>query len=208
MPIRLIIADGHTVVLHGLTALLGRLSNIKIIASCCDGIEAFRKIGTLKPDIAILDVNLPLMGGLDILAAVKSKKLATRIIFLSEDFDDFVLRSAITGGVSGLLLKDATKDDYVSCLTQVSKGLNWMSPKLLARMAASGNRMSVPGLGNLTVREREVANMVRLGISNRKIAQKLGVAEGTIKNHLQNIYRKVGVPNRTTLTVKIGSTTQ
>ena len=214
MPIRLIIADGHTVVLHGLTALLGRLSNIKIIASCCDGVEALRKIRTLKPDIAVLDVNLPLMGGLDILAAAKSKKLTTRIILLSEYFDDLVLRLAITGGASGLLLKDATKDDYVSCLTQVSKGLNWMSPKLLARMAASGNRISlddtapIPALRNLTVREREVANMVRLGISNRKIAQKMGVAEGTIKNHLHNIYRKVGVPNRTTLTVKIGSTTQ
>ena len=124
MPTRLIIADDHTVVLYGLTALLGRLSNIKIIASCCDGVEALRKIRTLKPDIAVLDVNLPLMGGLDILAVVKSKKLTTRIIFLSEYFDDSVLRSGITDGASGLLLKDATKDDYVSCLTQVSKGIN------------------------------------------------------------------------------------
>jgi DNA-binding NarL/FixJ family response regulator len=81
-------------------------------------------------------------------------------------------------------------------------------------MAASGNRIPaddtapILALRSLTVRERQVANMVRLGISNREIARKLGVAEGTIKNHLHNIYRKVGVPNRTTLTAKIGSTTQ
>jgi DNA-binding NarL/FixJ family response regulator len=214
MPTLLIIADGHTVVRLGLTALLGRVPNMKIIASCNDGVGALRKIRTLKPDIAVLDVNLPLMGGLDILAVAKSEKLTTRIILLSEHFDDFVLRSAITAGASGLVLKDATKDDYVSCLTQVSKGLNWMSPKLLARMAASGNRIPaddtapIHALRSLTVRERQVANMVRLGISNREIARKLGVAEGTIKNHLHNIYRKVGVPNRTTLTAKIGSTTQ
>ena len=89
-----------------------------------------------------------------------------------------------------------------------------MSPKLLARVIASNNKMSVngtapiAGLRDLTVREREVANMVPLGISNREIAQKLGVTEGTIKNHLHNIYQKIGVPNRTTLTMKIGSPTQ
>jgi DNA-binding NarL/FixJ family response regulator len=212
MSVRLLIADGHRVVLHGLTAMLGQLAAIKIIASCSDGIDALRKIKTLAPDVALVDVNMPRLGGLDVLASVKSEKLPTRIVLLSDNFNDWVLRSAITNGVFGLLLKDASTDDYVACITRVSKGSKWRSPKLRRRLFASGNSVSRPvriiDLPMLTTRECQVADLVKLGKTNREIAKALRLSEGTVKIHLYNMYRKAGVHNRTALAEKIASAEQ
>jgi len=192
--------------------MLGQLADIEIIASCSDGIDALRKIKSLAPDIAIVDVNTPRLGGLDILASVKSEQLPTRIVLLSDNFNDWVLRSAITSGASGLLLKDASTDDYVACITRVSKGSKWRSPKLRRRLFASGSSISRPvritGLPMLTAREYQVADLVRLGKTNREIAKALRLSEGTVKIHLYNMYRKAGVHNRTALVAKISSAKQ
>ena len=208
MAIRIIIADPHNVVLRGLEAILGRLPNIEILAACCNGVEALRKIRMLKPDIAVLEGEMPLMGGLDVLGVVNCEKLPTRIVFLSESFEDQFLRAAFRGGALGLVLKDATDDDYAICLTQVAKGLNWMSTKLQNQLVVYSKDPSADlpmPMRALTVREREVANMVQLGLSNEQIAKKLNVTKGTIKIHVHNIFRKAGVPNRTSLAAKISS---
>ena len=173
-----------------------------VVASCCDGAQAHNAIKTLLPDIALLGLSMPSLTGLEILGAIQSEKLSTRIVISAARFDDQALRAAMTGGAYGLVLRDAKIDEYLDCVAVVSKGAKWMSPALLNRITASSQKSLTnqnARLGNLTERENEILNLMRYGLPNKAIAHQMSIAEGTVKVHLHNIYRKAAVPNRTAL---------
>ena len=176
MPaVSLVIADDHPVVLQGLIALLREHSNFKLVGSCSNGLDCINTIRNLLPDVALLDINMPNANGLDVLKMVTAEGLPTRIIFLAASPSDREIMAAVEGGAFGIMLKESAPDMLVNC----------------AQFERVDNA--------LTEREREVMLLVVDGLSNKEVARRLNISEGTVKVFLHSIYQKVSVNNRTAL---------
>ena len=198
----IIVADDHPVVLGGLVTLLSKDKSFKVVARCADGVEAIAAIRNLKPDLALLDMNMPSPNGLQILKAVVAENLATRVIFLAALLSDQEIVSAISAGAYGLILKEAAPETLITCLRAVAAGKKWHPAKLVDG-AIERSRESQAEIDRiehlLTRREIEVMTRVADGLSNKDVGNELNISEGTVKMHLHSIYNKVGVSNRTSL---------
>jgi two-component system nitrate/nitrite response regulator NarL len=201
-PVRLLIADDQPVVLHGLISLVGSDRSFSIVASCSNGIESISIIRTLRPDVALLDMSMPGLDGLEILAIVRAEDLPTRIVFLTESIQDHDLTSAAVCGPHGIVFKDCSPDALLHGLRAVARGREWLPTALIdgAVQSETEREDRSASFDALTDREREVIRLAAEGLSNKEIARHLNVCDGTIKVHLQNVYRKVAVRNRTALT--------
>ena len=203
MPaVSLVIADDHPVVLQGLIALLREHSNFKLVGSCSNGLDCINTIRNLLPDVALLDINMPNANGLDVLKMVTAEGLPTRIIFLAASPSDREIMAAVEGGAFGIMLKELAPDMLVNCLQAVAGGHKWLPPSLVdpALERARQTRAQFERVDNaLTEREREVMLLVVDGLSNKEVARRLNISEGTVKVFLHSIYQKVSVNNRTAL---------
>lgn len=200
--ISVLVADDHPVVLHGLVSLLAAQSNLLVVASCADGEAAVQAVEKYEPDVAVLDIAMPRLDGLDALAMIAAR-YATKIIFLSATATDEQILIAIARGAKGIMLKETAIDDLINCVREVAAGGLWLPPALVeaALERETGRRLQTDRISqSLTIREREVMKQVSEGLTNKEVANRLGLSEGTVKIHLHNIYEKVGVPNRTALT--------
>jgi two-component system nitrate/nitrite response regulator NarL len=201
-PISLIVADDHPVVLRGLIALLGEHKEFKLIVSCSDGAECIKSIRKFLPDLALLDMNMPNLNGLQVLKAVTADKLSTRIVFLAATPSDREIIAAVAGGAFGMMLKESAPDTLINCLHAVAAGHQWLPAKFVdgALERARKARAQFASVDSaLTHREREVMLLVAEGLSNKHVGRRLNVSEGTVKAHLHSIYHKVAVNNRTAL---------
>jgi two-component system nitrate/nitrite response regulator NarL len=199
----IVVADDHPIVLHGVSALLGAEQDLTIVARCSDGAAAAESIRNLAPDVAVLDIAMPKLTGLDVLSSVVADGGTTKIVFLTATATDDQLLAAVARGAKGLLLKDTVPDDLVKCIREVIKGGQWLPAEIVdhALEREIGRRVQTERMTHsLTEREREVMRHVAQGVPNKEVAKRLGLSEGTVKIHLHNIYEKVGVPNRTALT--------
>jgi DNA-binding NarL/FixJ family response regulator len=199
----ILVADDHPYILQALEGLLGRQRGFEVIASVGDGPSALSMIRRLRPDIAVLDVNMPGLSGLDILRAIAKDKSRTRVVFLTAAITDGDVLEAVAAGIAGLVLKQSAPDTLIDCLRRIGSGGEWLPPELVkAALTRETKRREEERLLEqvLTAREVEVVRLAAIGLSNRSIAGKLGVTEGTVKLHLHNIYTKLGVSNRTELT--------
>lgn len=200
--IRVVVADDHPLVLRGIADLLSEAAGFEVVASGSDGHEALEAIRRHRPDLAIVDVRMPEVTGLDVLAAVREEGLPTPIVLLTATITDTELLDAVTMGLNGIVTKNALPDELVRCVREVAAGRRWL-PSALLQAAASRERerreQGVRLFAALTQREHEVAVHVAEGLPNRRIAERLNVSEGTVKIHLHNIYQKLGVTNRTSL---------
>jgi two-component system, NarL family, nitrate/nitrite response regulator NarL len=202
-PVRVVIADDHPVVLSGLKSLIQLDASFHVAASCPDGTSALRAIRDHEPDLAVLDISMPGLTGLEVLAALRADDLATRVVFLTASALDEQLVQAVVGGAYGVMLKDAAADSLLDCLRNVSAGERWLPADLIngALEREAGRRVEIDRIEQvLTPREREIVMLAAEGLSNKHIARRLNVAEGTIKIHLHNVYQKLGVANRTAMT--------
>jgi DNA-binding NarL/FixJ family response regulator len=200
--ISILVADDHPVVLHGLVSLLAAQRDFRLVASCSDGLAAVEKIREFDPDLAVLDIAMPRLDGLDVLSMISSGH-ATKVIFLSAAATDEQILIAIARGAKGIMLKETVVDDLISCVREVATGGLWLPPGVVegALERETGRRLQSDRISqSLTIREREVMKWVSEGLTNKEVAGRLGLSEGTVKIHLHNIYEKVGVPNRTALT--------
>ena len=198
-----LVADDHPVVLHGVASMLGAHSHLDIVATRSDGSSAAEAIRALAPDIAVLDIAMPELNGLDVLSSIVTAGGTTKVIFLTATATDEQLLAAVARGAKGIMLKDTAPDDLVRCVMEVANGGQWLPPEIvdLALEREIGRRIQTDRLTQaLTHREREVMRHVSEGVSNKEVAKRLGLSEGTVKIHLHNIYEKLGVPNRTALT--------
>jgi two-component system nitrate/nitrite response regulator NarL len=200
--VSIIVADDHPVFLRGLITLLNEDKTFKIIASCTNGSEAIDAIRTLKPDLALLDLNMPSLHGLQVLKAAVAENLATRIIFLAASPSDKEIVAATAGGAYGIILKESAPDSLISCLHAVAAGQKWfpadfVDSALERTLEFHAQIARVEQL--LTPREIEVMFRVSNGLSNKEVGSQLNISEGTVKIHLHSIYHKVGVSNRTSL---------
>ncbi|MDB5593878.1 MAG: DNA-binding response regulator [Hyphomicrobiales bacterium] len=202
----ILLADDHPVVLQGLSSLLSEEPDMRVVATCADGLQALGAIHDHRPDIAILDLNMPGMSGIEILSAVRREGLRTRIVFLTASATDQEIARAVEGGADALCFKDTDLGGLTDCLRRVSRGRKCCSGEMiqLALAREESRRVEYASFGkSLTSREIEVARAVGLGLVSRAVANQLHISEGTVKVHLNRIYQKLGVNNRTALANKV-----
>lgn len=198
--IRVILADDHTVFRQGLKSLLSLEDDIKIISEAANGKEAIDFVNQLHPDIVIMDINMPILNGLEATKKIKADHPKTKIIILTSQGDDKSVFSLIEAGAEGYLLKDVAAENLVSAIRDVHDGKSILHPevtqKLLARFVSKDSDKTKQK-DMLTDRELEVLKALSRGFTNQQIADELFISQRTVQNHLHNIYNKLGINGRT-----------
>ena len=203
MPITLIIADDHPLILDALENLFRLEKDFKVVARCLNGDETLHSVRRHKPDILVLDIQMPVKDGLVVLREMRKEQLPTRVVILTATLNEEGLAEAVRLGVRGLVLKELAPKLLVQCIRKVHAGELWLEKrsvtsaleKLLQREVAKHEAAQM-----LTSREIEIIKQVAAGLHNTEIGKKLFISEGTVKIHLHNIYQKLGVDSRTKLT--------
>lgn len=195
-----VIADRHPVVLQGLSSLLSTEHDFEIVARCSDGRSCIEAIRDLTPDIAILDISMPCMSGLEILSAVTAENLPTRLVFFLASVEDCDLAVLAAAGAYSVILKDEDPEILVQTLRQVAAGARQLPlPSSEDARGRVKTAMTEKDLAVLTERERQIMRLVSEGLSNKEIGRRLHVTDGTIKVHLHHIFQKLDISNRTSL---------
>lgn len=195
--IGVVVADDHELVLEGLRSLLESEDDIEVLATATTGEELLGAIREHHPDVAVVDLEMGNMGGLACLERIRSEGLGTRVLVLTAYNDGASMRAAIEGGADGYALKTEPPQQTVTSIRQVHGG--HLAFPLAAKRWLLG-RSAPPDRNQLTDREEEVLALVSEGLTNAQIAKRLRVSDNTVKFHLQNLYMKLGVSNRTEAT--------
>src|SRR5258707_3580054 len=199
---RLLIADRYPVVLQGLASLLAAQYDFKIVASCSDGTSCIEAMRNLAPDVAILDVSMPDLTGLEILAIANAEHLSTRLVFFTASIEHSELVAATAAGTCSVIPKGAAPEILMQCLRQAADGWSLLAPLRSELVLSREERNGVVAenlLAVLTDRQREIMRLVSEGLSNKAIARRLNISHGTIKVHLHHMYQKLEINNRTVL---------
>jgi len=197
-----VIADRHPVVLQGMRKALGAAGGFEVVASCSDGRSCIEAIRNLLPDIAILDISMPGLTGLEILTIANSESLSTRLVFFTASIEDRELVMSAAAGAYGIIPKDVELEILVRSLRQVADGQRLLplpSPDQAGSREQRNIAVSDNALTVLTERERQIMRLVSEGLSNKEIGRRLNISDGTIKQHLHHIYQKLEISNRTVL---------
>jgi DNA-binding NarL/FixJ family response regulator len=194
IPIRLMLVDDHTVVRMGLIAMLHAEPDLRVVAEAGLAAEAIESHARHQPDVTLLDVRLPGSSGVDVLRALRKASPKARVIMLSTYQTEEEVHSAIKAGASGYLMKAVTQEQLVAAIRRVHSGGHCIPASVAAQLADRSSSAT------LTQREREVLGLLTRGLTNRDIAGVLGCAEFTVKTHLQHIFVKLDVADRTEAT--------
>ncbi len=188
--IRVLVADDHPVVREGLCSLVNRQDDMKVVAEAGTGREAFEQFLRHKPDVALIDLRMPEMSGTEAIAAIREQIPAAQAVVITTYSGDEDVYQSLRAGAKAYLLKDAPRDELLSCIRAVHEGRTWISSEAAAHLAS---RMSTR---QLSPRELEVLRMMATGKSNKEIGAALHVTEGTIKMHVNHILKKLEVAGR------------
>lgn len=200
--IRLVLVDDHRIVLSGLRYLLELEPDFTVLAECCSGSEALDAIKCSRPDIVLLDLRIPGFNGLDVLRALSLGTESPQVILLTAALSEDDMIAAVRLGVRGVILKEMAPQQLVQCVRHVHAGGTWLEKNVVAQaLRKLVNDSAKPDTlhGGLTPRELEIMRLVAYGLRNKEIAQQVGAAEGTVKQHMHNIYEKLGVQGRVNL---------
>jgi len=201
-PLRIVLADDHSLVRAGLRALLLHWPDFAVVGEAADGYEALRLIEQLDPDIALMDISMPHLNGLDAAARVTKKYPRTRVIILSMHSDEEYVRRALASGATAYLLKNASEGELELALRAVARGDSWLSPGIsrpVLAAYASGDGGSRGPFERLTPRQREVLQLIAEGHSTKDIASHLGLSVKTIETHRVQIMKRLMVHDVTGL---------
>ena len=197
-----VIADRHPVVLQGLTSVLEAQNGFKVVACCSNGMSCIEAIRNLTPDIAVIDIAMPGLTGLEIITIANSEGLATRVVFFSAVVEDRQLALSAAAGAYGVILKDVPLETLVQSLREIATGQRLLPlPSVNHGIPSEQKSIAIAEsvLTALTERERQIMRLVSEGLSNKQIGRRLNIADGTIKQHLHHIYQKLEISNRTVL---------
>lgn len=198
--IRVLIADDHAVVRAGLRALLERHDQLRVIAEASTGEEAVSKAKEWSPDIAILDIRMPGLSGIEACKQIVEAVEDCRVIMLTSYAEDELLFAAIQAGASGYVLKRIGDNDLVQAIERISRGESMLDPAMTATVFAEMRKINeaqhTAAFADLTPQEMSVLTLVAQGLTNRQIAAKLYLGEGTVRNYVSSILGKIGVSNR------------
>ena len=189
--IRILVADDHPVVREGIIASLKPQRDMTVVAEAKDGLEAITLIKEHLPDIVLLDLRMPLLDGLEVVAEVKTLKLAAKVIILTVFESEHDIHRAVKAGARGYLLKDTSPEEILEAIRRVSAGATYL-PARIAQKLAEGTRKP-----ELSPRELEVLQAVAAGKNDRDTAAQLSITESTVKTHVRSLLEKLGVAGRT-----------
>jgi len=199
-PVRILVADDHSVVRAGLRALLERQGRYRVVAEAATGEEAIAKAQEFKPDVAVLDVRMPGVSGIEACRQIVKSVENCRVIMLTSYGEDELLFAAIQAGASGYVLKRIGDNDLGLAIDRVSRGEGMLDPAMTATVFAEMRRANeaqqAVAFADLTAQEMAVLALVADGLTNRQIAVKLYLGEGTVRNYVSSILSKLGVANR------------
>jgi len=194
--IRVVIADDHPLYRTGLVDTVKRRPDLELVGQAEDGASALEEIRSRTPDVCVLDVKMPGLGGVDVLKALEREGLPVRVVFVSAYYDSDVVYGALGSGASGYLSKDSTGDEICDALVAAAHGRTTLGTDVQAAVAKEIRRRSGDQERLLTPREDEVLRMTAEGLSAPDIARKLHLGATTVKTHLQRVYEKLGVSDR------------
>lgn len=199
MAVKVIIADDHTMVREGLKQLLEIDSEIKVVGEAGDGYECLDITNKMKPDIVLLDLNMPNLGGLETLKIIKQQKMSCKVIVLTIHNEIEYLIKVLDIGCDGYVLKDSDFETLKKAIFTVYEGETYIEPALTPLLNSSLAERDIlkEKVSYLTKRELEVLKLIASGAFNKEIASALNISERTVKNHVSNIFRKIGVSDRT-----------
>ncbi|MDE6025830.1 MAG: response regulator transcription factor [Lachnospiraceae bacterium] len=217
---KVLLVDDEMLLLDSLEIILS-LNNMEVIGKANDGNAAIKILESLKVDcdIALVDLNMKGMGGIELIKVMKEKYPKIKILVLTTFYDDKNITEAIAGGADGYLLKDSGKDVILGAVTQIMGGITVLDQKVMVRLTALMNNNLNNNLSNdsddsthntsydlsidMTEREKEICSLMVEGLTNRQIAERLYISEGTVKNYISNIYDKTGIHDRVKLIVEL-----
>ena len=199
MAVKIMITDDHSMIREGLKNLLELDGDIEVIAQAVDGKDCLDKLEIYKPDVLLLDINMPNMNGLEVLKQLKAKKLKIKVLVLTVHNETEYLMKAVDIGINGYVLKDSESSELKKAIFAIVDGETYIQPSLIPALNAKRieRNEDEEKIDALTRREMEVLKLLAIGMYNKEVAEKLEISERTVKNHVSNIFKKLEVTDRT-----------
>ena len=199
MAIRIMITDDHSMIREGLKNLLELDGDIEVVAEAENGIECLDKLPDVKPDVLLLDINMPKMNGLEVLQNLKDSKSKVKVLVLTVHNETEYLMKAVDIGINGYLLKDYESSELKKAIFAIAEGENYIQPSLIPALNSKMIEKNEDELkiDSLTKREIQVLKELAVGKFNRDIAKEMEISERTVKNHISSIFKKLDVTDRT-----------
>ena len=191
MTIRVLVVDDHAVVRAGIAAMIANETDMRVVAAAADGAVALERYAELRPDVVLMDLRMPRMGGVPAIGAIRGIDPLARIVALTTYDGDADIHGALSAGACAYLVKDALVSDLIGAIRAAAAGRRVIPAAVAGRLAEFTPRV------DLTAREVEVLRLVAKGLRNREVARVIGRTEGTVKAHLKSIHEKLGVDDRT-----------
>lgn len=199
MSIKVMLADDHILMREGIRQLLEFDGSIEVVDEASDGEECLDKLVTSKPQVLLLDINMPKKNGIKVLEEIKKNRMDVKVLILTVHNEVEYLIQAVDIGVEGYILKDSESAELKRAINAIVNGENYIQPKLIPTLNQRlvNRDVDKDRIESLTNRELEVLLQVANGLFNREIAKSLNISERTVKNHIFNIFKKIGVSDRT-----------
>ncbi|MCM1567979.1 MAG: response regulator transcription factor [Roseburia sp.] len=197
--IKVMLADDHNLIREGIRQLLELDEGIEVVMEASDGMECLEKVASIKPDVLLLDINMPTKNGIEVLEEIKKSRIRTRVLILTVHNTIEYLMKAVDLDVDGYLLKEVDFSELREAIYSLARGDKYIQSSLIPLL---NNKLIVRDqdkdlIDTLTKRELEVLVLITKGMFNKEIAIKLNISERTVKNHISNIFKKIGVSDRT-----------
>ena len=199
MAVKIMIADDHSMIREGLKNLLELDGDIQVIAEAVDGEDCLEKLQLVKPDVLLLDINMPKKNGLEVLKSLKSRRSKLKVLVLTVHNETEYLMKAVDIGVNGYVLKDSESAELKKAIFTVADGETYIQPSLIPALNAKmiETNKDAEKIKSLTKRELDVLKLLVVGMFNKEVGKRLEISERTVKNHVSNIFKKLGVTDRT-----------
>ena len=198
-PISVFLADDHRMVREGLASLMAKAPGIRVVGQCGDGLKVLEEVQRTQPDVVVMDIAMPGLNGLDICRELVRKMPETFVLILTMHADEQFIARALEYGASGYLLKEAAAEQLAEAIRAVARGVLFLGPGILRSVVQRIGQNTNDPHELLTNRERQVLQLVAEGMTNRQIAEELGVAVKTVDAHRSHLMRKLGIHDQTSL---------
>lgn len=199
MAAKIVIADDHSMIREGLKQLLEMDGGVEVIAEAGNGMECLEVLEKVIPQVLLLDINMPVMNGLEVLKKIKKENMDIKVIILTVHNEIEYLLKAVEFGIDGYILKESDSSELRKAIFNVISGETYIQPNLIPLLNAKMVERDIEKekIDLLTKRELEVLKLLSVGLCNKEIGEKLNISERTVKNHISNIFKKIEVTDRT-----------